>query len=660
MGLLARIRLAAAAAGIVSLAVSPPARAASPAECNQLGSLSLPLVQITSSTWNPATSILPEHCRVLGIIGPGKVGFAVQLPTDWNGNFYHQGGGGYVGSIPDASAGLARHYATAATDTGHQTSPSGSLVSWALNDPQAVMDFGYRAVHVTTTTAKAIIAAYYGRPVSRSYFVGCSRGGGQGLMEAQRFPDDFDGIVAGAPAFSWTALQMNFNWDVRAASSRQGTPIPDNKLPLIASAVVAACDAQDGLVDGLIEDPRRCSFDPASLQCSEGDAPDCLTAGQVQALERIYLGPRDSKGTQLAQPFLPGGEDDGSIGLPSASGNGLGPWITAGDGLGSMGFLFQDGFFRYIVFQDPAYDPFTFNEDTGPGSTAMIGAGRILDAVDPDLSPFKSHGGKMVMFHGWNDHSLSPLQTVQYYQQVIATMKGQEQTTDFFRFFLVPGMDHCEGGRGMDKFDALSALVNWVERGAAPDQILAASEFYQGRTRPLCPYPQEAVYRGTGSAEDADNFSCGLKQPLTSSGPSSPPTPSAPSAPSGPPIQQGPQGQAMPSAPGGQPPGAAAMVPHGCSTGGAANVGGLGLAGVLLFFHRQTSPRVVRDQAFPARDRARETLDVVDQPEISVGGEPEVSGSATTPVSFSVLDGATAAGAPMNRPRGARGRSNQA
>jgi len=295
----------------ILLAVAPTAQAASASQCSPLSSLQLSQTTISRATWQAATASVPQHCRVEGMIGPGTIGFVVQLPTSWNGRLYHAGGGGYVGFIPDASAALAKGYATAATDTGHKgTGPlDGALdATWALNNPQAVIDFGYRAVHVTTTTAKAIASAYYGRGPKRSYFEGCSRGGGQALMEAQRFPGDFDGIVAGAPAFHWTEFMQGFNWDSRAVAA---TPIPLEKLPLIERAVTKQCDASDGLVDGLVQDPRACRFEPAVLRCQGADAPDCLTMAQIEALREVYAGPANSSGRRITPGFPAGSESNG-------------------------------------------------------------------------------------------------------------------------------------------------------------------------------------------------------------------------------------------------------------------------------------------------------------------------------------------------------------
>lgn len=472
------------------------ARPASPAECAALTALALPDTAISSATWMPAGT-LPEHCRVEGVIGPGAIGFAVQLPTDWNGKLYHAGGGGFVGSIPAGDAGLSRHYATAATDTGHKGSgPLGGALdaSWALGNPQAVIDFGYRAVHVTTVTAKKIVEAYYRSGPARSYFAGCSRGGGQGLMEVQRFPDDFDGVLVGAPAFDWTEFMMGFNWDSQAVAAG---PIPATKLPLIARAVLANCDATDGLIDGLVGDPRRCTFDPASLQCAGGDQPDCLTAAQVETVRRVYEGPRNSQGVQITPGFPPGAEDGP---------DGWALWISGGTVTPPLQFTFQDQFFRYIVFGDPAYQSLTFDFDTDPANPKLLATGLILNAVDPDLSEFERHGGKIIMYHGWNDHALSANKTIQYYGEVSKTMHGQVH--HFFDLYLVPGMHHCGGGPGLDTFDAFTPLVDWVEEGKPPGRIIATGTAMPGRTRPLCPYPKEARYKGHGSVDDAANFVC--------------------------------------------------------------------------------------------------------------------------------------------------------
>src|SRR5436305_3058390 len=481
---------------IAALTGARAAQAASATQCSALSRLKLPDVTSITATLVVTTSTLPEYCNVQGNIGPGTIGFVVQLPTSWNGKRFNQGGGGYVGLIPDASAVLPLGYATAATDTGHKGGGAlgGALdATWALNNPQGVIDFGYRAVHVTTTTAKAITAAYYGRGPSRSYFNGCSRGGGQGLMEAQRFPEDFDGLVVGAPAFDWTEFMMGFNWDSRAVAA---APIPVTKLPLIENAVTAQCDAADGLVDGLVQDPRACNFDPGILRCPGADAPNCLTAAQVQAVRKVYAGPSRSNGRPITPGFPAGAESNG----------GWDVWISGGSIDPPLQFTFQDQFFRYIVFNNPSYNPFTFNFDTDPGKLTRTGL--ILNATDPDLHALQKRGSKIVMYHGWTDHALSALKTIDYYEDVDRAMGTAHAVRDFFRFFLVPDMHHCGGGPGPNVFDAFSPLVDWVEHGNAPQRIIASGGAVAGRTRPLCVYPQHAVYKGTGSIDDAANFAC--------------------------------------------------------------------------------------------------------------------------------------------------------
>jgi feruloyl esterase len=490
---MSRLVLAVCTTLAMAVLLAPPAAlAASPAACAALTSASLPQTTISATTWKAATSALPEHCRVEGVIGPGSIRFAVQLPSNWNGKLYHQGGGGYVGTIPVADTGLQLGYATAATDTGH----TGNALdgTWALNNDQARIDFGYRAIHVTTEVAKGLVRAYYGSGPHRAYFLGCSRGGGQGLMEAQRFPDDFDGILVGAPAYHWTEFMTGFNWNERALAAG---PVPTSKLPLISKAVLANCDGKDGLVDGLVQDPRRCTFDPISLLCSGADAPDCLTAAQVSAVRKVYAGPVNSWGDRLS-PGFPMGSEDLATGWAS--------WISGGAVTPSLQFTFQDQFFRYLVFNNPAYDPFTLNYDTDP--LRLMPAGLIYNATDPDLSHFRRQGGKIVMYHGTNDHALSLYKTIQYYEDVQQVMgRGVDH---FFRFFFVPGMHHCAGGPGLNTFDAFSALVAWVEKGQAPERIVATGTLMPGRSRPLCPYPRQAHYIGHGSIDDAASFACAV------------------------------------------------------------------------------------------------------------------------------------------------------
>ena len=477
------------------------AYALTPSQCSSLTSLSVPATTITGAALVPAGGGLPEYCRVSGHVD-ADINFELRLPSDWNGKLYHQGGGGFVGSIPGAGPGLNRGYAAVATDTGHQGLGVAALDgSWALNNPQAQLNFGHRAVHVVTVAAKQIVAAAYGSGPSRAYFEGCSNGGRQALMEAQRYPGDFDGIIAGAPALDWTGLMIGFNYNQQAV---RAAPIPPAKLSVIAAAVVAECDAKDGLVDGLVDNPRRCRFDPGVLQCKAGDAPDCLTAAQVEVVRKVYDGPVNSRGEQLHPGFPPGAED-GFTGWQL--------WISGPSGFPApvndnpFQFTFSDHYLRYMVFSDPGFDSMTFDFDD---DVARVDAtAPVFSAIDPNLAPFRVRGGKLLLWHGWSDHALMAERTIQYYNDVIRTVGNKNKAEGFMRLFLAPGMHHCSGGPGLNSFDALSALENWVERGVAPDS-LPASHVGTGvqRTRPLCSYPKVAVYDGRGDPNAASSFTC--------------------------------------------------------------------------------------------------------------------------------------------------------
>jgi feruloyl esterase len=321
------------------------------------------------------------------------------------------------------------------------------------------------------------------------------------MMEAQRYPADFDGIIAGAPALDWTGLMTGFNYNQQAV---RAAPIPPEKLTVLAKAVVERCDAKDGLVDGLVDNPRRCGFDPGVVQCTSGDGPNCLTAAQVDAVRKVYEGPLNSRGEQLHPGFPPGAED-GFTGWQL--------WITGPSGTGApvnnnpFQFTFSDHYLRYMVFSDPGYDSMSFDFDD---DVARVNAtAPIFGATDANLAPFRARGGKLLVWHGWSDHALMADRTIEYYNDVIRTMGNKNKVEDFFRLFLAPGMHHCAGGPGLNSFDALSALESWVEQGRAPDSLLA-SHVGTGvqRTRPLCSYPKVAVYNGKGNPNSAASFSC--------------------------------------------------------------------------------------------------------------------------------------------------------
>jgi feruloyl esterase len=478
----------------LSLLSGTYATAVTAATCGNLTSAAIEDTTITSATLLPAGAGLPEYCQVRGQIET-EIGFEVRLPTDWNGKFYFQGVGGNAGVILPPGPGLVRGYAAATTDTGHQGAPPNPLFdgSWALNNPERQVNYGHRAVHLVTVSAKRIIEAFYGQPPEYSYFEGCSNGGRQALMEAQRYPGDFDGIIAGAPALDYTGFMMDWNWNAQAL---QRAPIPANKVSLIANAVLRECDARDGLRDGLISDPRRCHFNPKKLQCRTGDGADCLTRDQVRTLRRIYAGP-ESPDEEPIYPGFPPGHEDGGDGWPL--------WMTGNGIFPPLQLTAQDQYFRFFIF-GPAFDPLQFDYDKDRESVAPTG--EFLNATDPDLSAFKARGGKLILWHGWADPALTPERSVGYFLDVVDTL--DEDTVDFFRLFLAPGVRHCGGGPGPNAFDMLTALENWVERDIAPDRIVATH--FTGntadRTRPLCPYPQEAKYKGKGSINDAANFVC--------------------------------------------------------------------------------------------------------------------------------------------------------
>jgi feruloyl esterase len=470
------------------------------AGCLELASAAVPDTTITSSSVVPEAGALPEHCLVLGHITDSAINFALRLPTtEWNGNLYHEGGGGLVGYIPEGLRGLARGYAAVGTDTGHVGSPPVPLFdgAWALNNPEAQLDFGHRAVHLVTVSAKAVIAEAYGHGPRYSYFEGWSNGGRQGMMEAQRYPDDYDGIIAGSPVIDITneLIGHNHNQQTLLAS-----PVPAAKLPALAAAVLAECDGQDGLVDGLVDLPGGCEFDPTVLTCPAGDAPDCLTAAQVDTVAKVYAGAMNSAHSRLHPGPLPGGED-GPTGWEL--------WITGPGPFGvPLGFLVQDQTMRFFFFSDPSYEPMTFDFDTDVPAVEALAP--ILDATDPDLSEFRKSGGKLLMWHGLADPSVMPSGTLAYYDALVAEM-GDDKLEKFFRLFFAPGMHHCfEGcGPGLNTFDALSAMEDWVERGEAPEE-LDASHTGPGiaRTRPLCAYPKVAVYLGERDINDGENFRC--------------------------------------------------------------------------------------------------------------------------------------------------------
>jgi len=500
------------------------------ATCESLSGTALPNTAITTTESVPAGRFAPPYgesieqapafCRVAGVIQPTSdsyIRFEVWMPASgWNGKFLATGNGGFAGSIGYGSMGgnLKRGYATAGTDTGHEAESVDA--SWAYKHPQKVIDFGYRALHETTENAKRLIEAFYGKPASHSYFDSCSDGGREALMEAQRFPEDFDGILAGAPANSWTHMLAS---GIDIAKTMYGSPaayISSVKIPAISAAVLAACDATDGIKDGIINDPSRCHFDPSVLLCKAVESRSCLTAPQVASLKKLYAGGHNSHGELIFPGFTPGGEG-GQNGWPE--------WILGQAPGVSLGAGFVENYFRYMVLEDPAWTPLSAEIDSVIRAADEKTA-RALNAVDPNLRRFREHGGKLILYHGWNDSAISPWNTVAYYNSVIKEM-GAPATQSFVRLYMVPGMQHCTGGPGASSFGQLgtttakgpqngvyTALEDWVEKGNAPAQMIA-TKYAAGvkprrvlMTRPLCPYPQIAKYKGAGDTNDAVNFVC--------------------------------------------------------------------------------------------------------------------------------------------------------
>ncbi|MBL8174417.1 MAG: tannase/feruloyl esterase family alpha/beta hydrolase [Bryobacterales bacterium] len=448
----------------------------------------------------------PSHCRVRGQILP-EIRFEVNLPAQWNHRFLMTGNGGYAGEPLDApqraggrSASLRRGFAVAAHNTGHDAAWE-PLGSFAVNR-QKLLDYAFRSLHVTAETAKRIIAAYYGQKPARSYFNGCSTGGRQALMLAQRFPEDFDGIVAGAPVLHFSGTMMGYACMAQAFAE---APIPYAKLATLADRVYAQCDEKDGLKDGLIDDPRRCGFTPSRdlPRCAEGaDSNACFTAGQIRTLEKIY-GDVTSNGKRIFPGWPVGAEIAGPNGR-----SGWDRWIVNEDNAKTISVAFGESFFAYLAYpeKNPNYKLTGFDFGKDPARLEWIH--NVLDATDADLSGFRGRGGKLLMHFGWADPALNAQMGVDYYERVLAKMGADTQS--FFRFFLVPGMFHCGGGVGTGNFDLLPHVIEWVEQGKAPDSIRAARivEGKSVRTRPLCPYPQRAKYKGSGSIDDAANFFC--------------------------------------------------------------------------------------------------------------------------------------------------------
>lgn len=499
--------------------------------CESLVSLKLSHTTITAAQSIPAGTYtapngevfanMPAFCRVAATLTPAsdsEIGIEVWMPSStWNGRFEGVGNGGYAGSIPYSALapGVSLGYATAGTNTGHVGSSSYDA-SFALGHPEKIIDFGYRAIHRMTVIGKQISSAFYGEDPKRSYFTGCSTGGRQALMEAQRFSNDYDGIIAGDPVAYYTHHHVGGNlWVVWQMFNNPASTVFTTQDTLLGNAVNAACDALDGVVDGVLNNPRRCHFDPAKLLCEGSQMPpNCLTAQQVEAVRNLWTGP-DQKVHQRGYypPFERGGEADGWPSTISPQP----PPAPQTDDHAQIGLPF----FEYFVFDNPDWDFQTFNWISGPAyvENKVVVPGQtlasVLNSIDPDLGRFRARGGKLIQYHGFSDPEVPPTTSINYFESVVDFPGGSlEQTQESYRLFMVPGMNHCQGGPGANVFDMLTPLVHWVEQDTAPDRVLATHYVNnmpdQGVafTRPLCSYPRQAVYKGSGNSNDAANFVC--------------------------------------------------------------------------------------------------------------------------------------------------------
>jgi feruloyl esterase len=468
--------------------------------CENIASIALPHTTITLAELVtagefrlPTFKKLPAFCRVAATLKPAAdsdIKMEVWMPqSGWNGKLQSVGSGAWAGTIgyQALATALGAGYATASTDTGHQ----GNNANFIPGHPEKLIDFGFRAVHEMTVAAKAIVAAYYSTGPKFSYWNGCSTGGRQAMAEIQRFPADYDGVVAGDPVGYSTHIQAAQLWLWQIFHKDEADNIPPEKYALIQNAVLEACDALDGVKDGVLEDPTRCHFDPEALACKHGDAANCLTASQVKTAQRSYAGPKNSR---TGRQIYPGRE--------------RGSELLWGTHSGPEPSSYAADLYRFTVFKDPAWDYRTFDLDKDVAFADRT-ASDVMNSIDPNLKPFFERGGKLIQYHGWNDPGVAPQGSVNYYNSVADAMGGAGNVKDSYRLFMVPGMGHCRGG-GTDTFDIVAPLDKWVEKGHAPAQIVA-SRVTKGavdRTRPLCPYPQVATYKGTGSTDDARNFSC--------------------------------------------------------------------------------------------------------------------------------------------------------
>jgi feruloyl esterase len=532
-------------AALVLIFAALAVNSAAAATCESLSLLHLPETMITAAQSIPAGTYtapdgqvftnMPAFCRVAATLAPtsdSQIGIEVWMPASiWNGKFEGVGNGGFGGAIDysDLAAGVQLGFATVSTDTGHVGSSYDG--SFALGHPQKIIDFGCRSIHLMTVRGKQISYAFYGENAPHSFFDGCSTGGRQALIEAQRFPDDYDGIIAGDPVAYYTHHHVGGNlWVVRQMFNNPDTTVFTTQDTLLGNAVNAACDALDGVLDGVLNDPRRCHFDPEKLLCQGSQKPpNCLTANQVEAVRNIWTGPDQIVHRHdYYPPFERGGEADGwpfSI-SPQP------PPAQQTDHHAEIGIPF----FQYFVFDNSNWDFRSFNWISGPAyvDSKVVVPGQtlasVLNSIDPDLRQFRAHSGKLIQYHGFSDPEVPPLTSINYFESVVNFPDGSfpgesfsgesssdetmDRTQEFYRLFMVPGMNHCKGGPGANVFDMLTPLVQWVKNDIAPSRIIATHYVNNNPTqgiqftRPLCSYPQEAVYKGSGNTNDASNFAC--------------------------------------------------------------------------------------------------------------------------------------------------------
>jgi feruloyl esterase len=488
------------------------------ASCESLAALQLPRTTITKAemvktgTFIPAVgkplTHLPAFCRVAATLKPSPdsdIRVEIWMPeSGWNERFNGTGNGGFAGNISynSLAEGLRRGYAVANTDMGMAT-PPGESASIFINRPERWMDWGYRATHEMTLAAKQIVRAYYARDAKRSYFTGCSTGGEQALMESQRYPDDYDGIVAGAAANNRTGVHVSILWNFAVNERTPASYLNAGARSALSQAVVNACDTLDGVKDGVIADPTKCPFDPAELQCKGITQEGCLTAAQVQTAKEIYAGPMNPRTGESLYPGLPRGSEFGWDGLDRV------PGATATPPYAPI--------FQWVFGPDWNWRQFDFDHQDTAFTQKLAG---VVNATSPDIDTFRAHGHKLLIYHGWADWLVAPGESIDYYNAVLARAKADlagQAIDQSVRLFMVPGMAHCSGGPGATHFDALGAMVDWVERGVAPDKIIASTLLPTDNSgavntqRPLCPYPRTAQYQGSGSTNDASNFVCTVR-----------------------------------------------------------------------------------------------------------------------------------------------------